>query len=111
MLPVSHTTDSLDATQSSATSPALDLETHAEPHWQVAWNFAVHACVGSLIFGIIAIPAILLNWSVEWIESIHRTDPAIVLGLRLAEYGIFGSDCSMFLVFLWKSWKRTIRRL
>jgi hypothetical protein len=95
----------------AAVGSAHKLEKSANPYWRTAWHFAVHACVGTLIFGIVAVPAILLNWSVDWLEAVHRTALVIILGLRFAEYGIFGSDLLLIAVFLFKTVKRTIREL
>jgi hypothetical protein len=95
----------------AAVGSAQKLEKSANPYWRTAWHFAVHACVGTLIFGIVAVPAILLNWSVDWLEAVHRTALVIILGLRFAEYGIFGSDLLLIAVFLFKTVKRTIREL
>ncbi len=90
---------------------ARKTEKSANPYWRTAWHFAVHACVGILIFGIVAVPAILLNWSVDWLEAVHKTDLVVILGLRFAEYGILGSDLLLFWVYLFKTVKRTIREL
>jgi len=95
----------------AAVGSARKVEKNANPYWRMAWHFAVHACVGTLIFGIVAAPAILLNWSVDWLEAVHRTDLVIILGLRFAQYGIFGSDVLLFWVYLFKTFKRTIREL
>ena len=96
----------------AAVGSARKVETSANPYWRTAWHFAVHACVGALIFGIVAVPAILLNWSVEWLEAVRKTDLVIIiLGLRFAEYGIFGSDVLLFWAYLIKMFRRTIREL
>jgi hypothetical protein len=63
----------------SAATTATDVEAAPAGHWRVAWRFAVHTCVGSLIFGTISLSALLLNWSVEWIDEVHRTDLVIIL--------------------------------
>jgi hypothetical protein len=40
------------------------------------------------MFAIVAPPAILLDWGMEWLKSVHTTDPVIILGLRVGGYGI-----------------------
>ncbi len=80
-------------------------------HWQTPWKFTIHACVGSLMFAIVAASAILLDWGMESAESVHPIDPIIILGLRVAGYAIFVLDLLLFFVFLWRTFKRTIREL
>ena len=63
------------------------------------------------MFMLVALPAILLDWGMVWIESVRPIDPIIVLGLRLAEYAIFGIDLPLFLIFLIRTFKRTMRHL
>jgi hypothetical protein len=108
VLPVSNTNTQVGG---AAAGSAGEVEKSANPYWRTAWHFAVHACVGTLIFGVLAVPAVLLNWSVDWLEAVHKTDLVIILGLRFAEYAIFGSDLLLIGVFLFKTLKRTIREL
>jgi hypothetical protein len=41
-------------------APGPELATSA--HWHTPFKFAVHACVGSMMFVIVAVPAISLDW-------------------------------------------------
>jgi hypothetical protein len=79
--------------------------------WRTPWEFAVHAVVGSLIFGIIAVPAIGLNALVHWLEAANGTDAWIILGLKIAEYALFGTDLVLYLVFLLVTAVPTIKKL
>jgi len=46
------------------------------------------------------------------LEAVRKTDLVIIiLGLRFAEYGIFGSDVLLFWAYLIKMFRRTIREL
>jgi hypothetical protein len=78
--------------------------------WRVPWEFAVHAIVGTLIFGIIAAAAVALSLFVLVLEGYH-TDSVIIFGLKSGEYGLFAVDLALFAVFLWRTAKRTIKRL
>ncbi len=86
-------------------------ELAAAAHWHTPFKFAVHACVGSMMFVIVAVPAILLDWGMTWAEAIRGTDPLITLGLSVAAHALFGPDLALFLVFLLRTFKRTIRLL
>ena len=95
----------------SAEDVGPDERRSAAPHWQTPLEFAIHACVGTLLFGIVAASAILLDWGMEWVQSVRPIDPIIILGLRTAGYAIFGADLFLFLTFLLRTVKRTMRSL
>lgn len=82
-----------------------------EEFWRVPLQFAVHAIVGSVIFGIIAIPAILLDLGVHWLEVNYSVSVIIASGLKVAECALFGTDLWLYLVFLLRTAKRTIGTL
>ena len=63
--------------------------------WHPLWRFAVHSFVGSALFVVIAIPAILLNLAVTWLEHQHLTR-ALIIGLEVAEYFLFVVDLLLF---------------
>ena len=77
--------------------------------WKPLHEFAVHATVGTLIFVIIAIPALLLNVCINWLSS-RNFSPIVIYGLELAEYTLFGVDLLLFIIFLARAAWRTIRR-
>lgn len=80
------------------------------PSWRVPWEFAIHAVIGTSIFVIIALAAVLLSVGVVKLEK-NDIDVVIIVGLKAAEYAIFGVDLILFGVFLWRTAKRTIKRL
>jgi hypothetical protein len=90
--------------------PSQSFSEHASPFWRVPWDFAVHAFVGTLIFGIIAGFAVLLSIAVHKLES-YEIDGVIIFGLKAAEYGLFAVDLGLFTVFLLRTAKRTMDHL
>ena len=78
--------------------------------WQAPWQFAVHAVVGLLIFTVIASAAVALDLFVRSLES-HRVNSLIVWGLRVGEYALFLADLLLFLVFIWRTARRTLKEL
>lgn len=78
--------------------------------WIVPWEFAVHATVGAAIFATIAIPAVLLDFLLHYLES-AGTSTAIRYGLTFGEFALLGTDLWLFLVFLWRTAKRTAGKL
>ncbi len=78
--------------------------------WRAPWEFAVHAVVGTFIFAVIAVAAVLLGWGLRKLEA-FGAGAIIVYGLKGAEYALFLSDLVLFAVFLWRTSKRTIEKL
>jgi len=78
--------------------------------WRAPWDFAVHTIVGTTIFAIIAAPAIGLGMVVNKLEG-TGTDGVIFFGLKTAEYALFATDLGLYLVFLWRTAKRAVKRL
>src|SRR5207302_3292722 len=86
-------------------------EPNDEPRWWVTpWTFAVHAVVGSLIFAVIASPAVALDLIVRALES-QAVNGVILWGLRAAEYANFAADLLLYLVFIWRTTMRTLKKL
>jgi hypothetical protein len=81
------------------------------PFWRAPWEFAVHGVVGTLIFAIIAALAVALDLAVGWLESIHRVSDLVIIGLKVAEWGLFVTDLFLFGMFLWRTAKRTLKNL
>jgi hypothetical protein len=78
--------------------------------WHAPLEFVVHATVGTLIFGIVAIPAIFLDRALNMLEA-HGIGIVIIAGLKMAEYALFGSDLCLFFIFLWRTAKRISAKL
>jgi hypothetical protein len=89
---------------------SAELPETVTPFWHAPWKFAVHAIVGTLIFAVIALPAIAINAIVNRLEDFH-TDVVIIFGLKASEYALFGVDLVIFGVFLWRAARRTIKDL
>lgn len=83
---------------------------HWTHSWRVAWEFAVHALVGMVIFGIIAVPALLLSKVVTMLVE-GGGDPVVIAALKVIEYSILWVDVGLFLVHLNVSAYRTVKRL
>jgi len=72
----------------------------AEQHWWVALiEFAVHVITGTLIFVVIAAPAVGLDLLLQWLSTIG-VGSFILWGLSFAEKAIFGIDLFLFLYYL-----------
>jgi hypothetical protein len=80
------------------------------PFWHAPWEFAVHALVGTSIFGIIATPAVCLDLAIRELD-VYGIGQVIIVGLQGAEYSLLGTDLMLFGVFLWRTAQRTLRRL
>jgi hypothetical protein len=84
--------------------------TEGEPRWwQAPWEFAVHALVGTLIFALIAAPAVGINLSIHWLESNGVSSP-VILALEIGEYALLLADLLLFLMFLWRTSLRAVRK-
>ena len=89
-----------------AATPSKD----SQSRWQVAWEFAIQAVVGILIFVVIALAAVAIELVVQAVEYTHLSR-IVVYGLRLGEYAIFCADLLTFLVFIWHTTTRTLKAL
>jgi hypothetical protein len=72
--------------------------------------FLIHAVVGTFIFTLIACTAFGLHALVHFFDKEELGD-LFVWGLRIAEYALFLADLSLFIVFLWRAFIRTLREL
>ncbi len=64
---------------------------------------------GTVIFAIIASPALLLDYTVRHIERDFSV--VIIVGLTAVEYTLFGADIIFFFIFIWLSANHTIKKL
>ncbi len=78
--------------------------------WSPLWEFAVHVFVGTMLFIIIAIPAIGLSLLTKELEKLE-VGRFIILGAQGAEYMMFFIDLIMYAVFLLKTAWRLIQRM
>jgi hypothetical protein len=73
--------------------------------WTPILEFLVHVVVGTLLFLLIAAPAIGLDYLVSWLEALGVARP-ILWGLMGCEYLLFGADVILFTVFIMRqAWK------
>jgi len=70
-------------------------------------EFAIHAFVGTIIFSIVAVPAVGLDYLQRYLE-IH--DEVIRFGVRFAEYALLFTDVALFVTFLIRTAWRTARK-
>jgi hypothetical protein len=78
--------------------------------WSPIWEFAVQAFVGTLLFALIALPAVGLNFLVKYIEREGAAEP-LCYGLSLCEYTLFVVDGTVFLVFIVRHGFKSARKL
>ena len=61
-------------------------------------KFFIHSLVGTLIFGVISTPAVILNCYVERLSEM--CSHGVIVLLTIGEYGLLIVDVSLFLIFL-----------
>ena len=64
-------------------------------------KFFTHTVVGTAVFGVIAIPAVVLSCSMEKLPRSCASSVSLLLGV--GEYALLIVDLSLFLVFLGKT--------
>jgi hypothetical protein len=82
-------------------------------HWRLLWliwEFVVHVAVGTFLFVLIAMAALLLAGFVEWLGERHM--PSLLLqAVTFLEYALFTADVIAFGAFLCVSLGRFLRAL
>lgn len=88
-------------------------ETEKSPQkwWLPIVEFFIHAIVGTVLFILIALPAIGINLFILHLEIKLSLSPILYLSLTMVEYMIVASDLILFAVFMFKSIKRTVSLL
>lgn len=66
--------------------------------WWPLWEFVLHVVVGTLTFVLVAVPAVLLNHLVAYLEKLP-VDQIIIKGLTALEYLIFAVDLAFVAIF------------
>ena len=82
----------------------------APPFWDAPLEFLIHSIVGTAIFALIASAAIVIDFAVQRLETLHIS-PVITYGLMAAAYALFLTDLILFGVFLWKTGVRSAKKL
>jgi hypothetical protein len=79
------------------------------PLWLI-WEFVVHIAVGTFLFILIALVALLLAGFVEWLGNRHM--PSLLLqAVTCLEYALFVADVIAFGLFLFVSLSELLRAL
>jgi len=81
-------------------------EANIEEVVNVPKKFLIETITGIFVFVIIAIAAVALSYFVIFLKS-HGVDVVIIVGLTIAEYGIFTVDLILFFRFLWRTSVKT----
>lgn len=70
-----------------------------EPWWKALVEFACHVFVATLIFLLMALPAVGLDFLLQWLES-FKINGLILRGLSLVKKAVFVVDLLLFLICL-----------
>ncbi len=81
------------------------------PWWVPIWEFLVHTVVGTILFLLIAVPAVGLSLLIDAAQAYLYGKQVVVLALTAVEYLILASDLFLFVVFIVRSVGRAIRAL
>lgn len=63
------------------------------------YEFFIHVIVGTVIFIILAIPFVALNYLVKWLEK-TSVDYMITFAIEFLQYSIIIIDFILFIIFL-----------
>lgn len=85
-------------------------KTSKTPWWKPVAHFAAHTTIGTVLFGIIAIPAVALNLLVAWLAGLH-VGAFIITVLTFLEDAILLIDALLYLVYLGVTAKRAIKEM
>jgi hypothetical protein len=81
----------------------------ADNSFTPVWEMFIHVMVGTSLFLVFGIPAVLLNLVIEQLK-VWRIDPWILNGLTLCEYVLFGVGVVLFITFsIRTAWKAITR--
>lgn len=67
--------------------------------WWLVWSLTVHVFIGSLLFLVIAAPAIGLEFAIEKLRTILETDSFVINVLTFLKYAILILDALLVLIF------------
>jgi len=67
--------------------------------WSPLVEFTVHVFVGTGIFIIIVIPAVLLDFTIVHLKHL-QVSQALIIWIKVAKYTVFAADLFMFFLFL-----------
>jgi hypothetical protein len=75
----------------------------------VVTRFLLHSLTGTIVFGTVACPAVLLQLFISRIAD--ACDPPVIILLRIGEYALLVVDLALFLVFLAATTRTTAKSL
>ena len=82
----------------------MPAQNHAPNWWHPVWEFVIHVLIGSVLFAIIATPAIGLDFGMQWLET-KEVSWGVIYILAGVKYAVLLLDCGLYLYFLWKMGK------
>ena len=85
-------------------------ESGTSPWWLPIREFGAHCVVGTCIFVIISVPALVLDLAVHWLGD-SGLGRGILVGLGLGAYLLFAVDFILFLCFLSSTAWKTTRKM
>ncbi|MGH9240811.1 MAG: hypothetical protein ACRD3G_22430 [Vicinamibacterales bacterium] len=74
------------------------------------FKFSIHILTGTVLFVLVAIPAVAINLTLEWLRG-AGVDGAVLLGLQAAEIALLLTDMGLFVVFSARAVKSTVREV
>jgi hypothetical protein len=81
------------------------------PDWlRPLWKFFVHTFVGTAIFVVIAVPAVLLHFLVKYLSTLALPS-VLIWGFQGAEYLLFAVDWLLFAWFVIRAGIRAAKEL
>jgi len=78
--------------------------------WKAFGETVVHVAIGTLLFIVVALPAIGLDYLVTELPKLGVSS-RIVIGLEVAEYTLFGVDLILFLCAVFRTGWRLLKSL
>ena len=71
--------------------------------WKALVHLATHAVYGMGIFAIVALPAVLLNLAVKWLQARQYASDFVIWVLVAMEYAVLVADAALYLYLVGKS--------
>jgi hypothetical protein len=81
------------------------------PWWKPIWEFATHILAGTLIFVLLATPAVGLHLLTDFLYSRKWASDYIIYGLSFVEYLIFTADLLLCVIFIFRATARAGRKM
>ena len=82
----------------------------ADENWKALRRCCAHVVIGTLLFVVVALAALGLHFVVIELTAMG-VDRAILIGLKIAEYTVFGVDLFLYIFFILRIGIQLFRRL